>query len=111
MTELDTETIAAAAAKSPATRISLQDIEDNIKFEKYANLADLFPNLPKEAAGPLGTITQCYIIMENGFVVIGTSACADPANYNYEAGCKIAKADAVRQIWPLMGYEMRTKLK
>lgn len=110
MTDLNTEEIAAKAATNQSTRVTLADIEANIEHERYANIADQFPNLsPKEDAA-LGTITQCYVVLKNGFVVIGTSACADPANYDYEAGCKIAKADAVRQIWPYMGYAKRSEL-
>lgn len=54
-----------------------------------------------------GTLTICIITMDNGFTVNGSSACADPANYNREIGEKIAYDDAERQIWPLLGFMLK----
>ena len=38
------------------------------------------------------------------------SACASHENFNAEIGRKIARQNAVQKIWPLMGYELRSKL-
>ncbi len=32
------------------------------------------------------------------------------ANFDAELGRKLARQKAIDQIWPLMGYELRTKL-
>ena len=32
------------------------------------------------------------------------------SNFDAEVGRKIARQNAVSRIWPLMGYELRTKL-
>lgn len=48
--------------------------------------------------------------MQNGFTVIGKSAPASPENFNAELGRQFAYDDAVRQLWPLMGYALRDKL-
>jgi hypothetical protein len=48
--------------------------------------------------------------LRNGFTVTGESACASHENFDAEIGRKIARANAVQKIWPLMGYELRSKL-
>jgi hypothetical protein len=58
----------------------------------------------------LGLLTFCILILRNGFTVTGESACASPENFDAEIGRKIARANAVQKIWPLMGYELRSKL-
>lgn len=51
-----------------------------------------------------GPLTICVVTMQNGFKVVGTSACADPANFDAETGRRMAFAKAVEQLWPLEGY-------
>jgi hypothetical protein len=43
--------------------------------------------------------------------VIGKSAPASPENFNAELGKKFAYEDAVRQLWPLMGFALRDRLE
>ena len=35
---------------------------------------------------------------------------ASPENFNAEIGRKVARENAVDKVWPLMGYELRSKL-
>lgn len=58
----------------------------------------------------LGLLTFCVLVLKNGFTVTGESACASPENFDAELGKKIARQNAVAKIWPLMGYELRSKL-
>ena len=58
----------------------------------------------------LSLLTFCVLVLRNGFTVTGESACASPENFDAEVGRKIARQNAVQKIWPLMGYELRTKL-
>lgn len=58
----------------------------------------------------LGLLTFCVIVLKNGFTVTGESACASPENFDAELGRKIARQNAVQKVWPLMGYELRSKL-
>ena len=60
--------------------------------------------------GPLALLTLCVLVMRNGFTVVGKSACASPENFNADIGRWLAREDAVRQLWSLLGYELRTKL-
>jgi hypothetical protein len=58
----------------------------------------------------LKLLTFCVLVLRNGYTVHGTSACASPENFNAELGRRIAKEDAMRQVWPLMGYALRERL-
>ena len=60
--------------------------------------------------GPLQLLTFCVLVLRNGFTVTGESACASPENFDADIGRQIARKNAVDKIWPLMGYELRTKL-
>jgi len=104
-----TDKMSADVAVSPTTRVSLQDIKDNIAGEYFLTGASAIgkdaPSFPV-----LDTLTICILVMQNGFVVIGKAAPADSANFNAELGRNFAREDAIRQVWPLMGYEMRQKL-
>jgi len=73
------------------SRVSLNEIQDKVKQTVYTVLPDT-------------TTTVCQLFMENGYVVIGTSACVDPANYNQALGEKYAYEDALNKAWPLEGY-------
>lgn len=66
---------------------------------------------PSQAAHQtLGLLTICVLVLRNGFTVIGHSACASPENYNKEIGERIARENAERQIWPLLGFRLRDEL-
>ena len=58
----------------------------------------------------LNLLTFCVLVLRNGFTVTGESACASPENFDAEVGRKIARQNAVGRIWPLMGYELRSRL-
>lgn len=99
-----------------AARITPADIEANIASEAYFTAADgvrgatppgLRTYVPDQAHGLL---TFCVLVLRNGFTVTGESACASPENFDAEIGRKVARANAVQKIWPLMGYELRSKL-
>jgi hypothetical protein len=62
------------------------------------------------AMAPLCLLTFCVLVLRNGFTVTGESACASPENFDAEIGRKIARANAVQKVWPLMGYELRSNL-
>lgn len=99
-----------------APRITPADIEGNIKECHYFTALD---GVDGSAWGPkaqacdgkaLGLLTFCVLVLRNGFTVTGESACASPENFDAEIGRKIARQNAVAKIWPLMGYELRSKL-
>jgi hypothetical protein len=101
-------------------RVALADIEANISNEFYFTAEDgvvgFHVRKNQGAVGhsakphSLSMLTICVLVLANGFTVTGESACADPAIFNAETGRGIARANAISKIWPLMGYELRTKL-
>ena len=96
-------------------RITPEDLGANIASEWYFTAADgVFSapagNTAAETPLPLSLLTFCVLVLKNGFTVTGESACASPENFDAEIGRKIARANAVQKIWPLMGYALRSKL-
>lgn len=108
-------TDAASAAVAVAPRVKLEDIEaaiGGIYYTSGLNAAQSGESAPvsQEHRAPLQILTICLIVMRNGFTVIGKSAPASPENFNADLGRQYAYEDAVRQIWPLMGFALRDKL-
>ena len=111
-----------------APRITLADIESNIKEEYFFTAGDGYAgafavsgelsNAPENEDGiplisvpeSLDLLTFCVLVLRNGFTVAGESACASPENFDEEIGRKIARHNAVQKIWPLRGYSLKDKL-
>jgi hypothetical protein len=118
MTEPIEQEIQAKGLTAP--RITPADIEINIVGEHYftgengkrgaslCNGGDGYTDTMVPLS--LTLLTFCVLTLRNGFAVTGESACASPENFDAEIGRKIARANAVQKIWPLMGYELRTQL-
>ena len=102
-----------------APRITPADIEANIVGEYYFTAAqgvqaafgeqDELTRLTG-AHGELKLLTFCVLVLKNRFTVTGESACASPENFDAELGRKIARGNAIDKLWPLMGYELKTRL-
>lgn len=99
-----------------APRVTPADIEANITGEFYftavegVNGASGHRLLSVRAGTALSLLTFCVLVLKNGFTVTGESACASPENFDADLGRKIARQNAVAKIWPLMGYELRSRL-
>lgn len=109
-----------------APRVTPADIEANIAAEIYSTGLDCAAEAAGDARGvfnrikpdvdltvvndSLRLLTFCVLVLRNGFTVTGESACASPENFDAELGRKIARANAVNKMWPLMGYELKAKL-
>ena len=98
-----------------APRVTPADIEANIASEWFFTAAQgamAGSNLyvEPETGRALRLLTFCVLVLKNGFTVTGESACASPENFDAEIGRKIARANAVQKIWPLMGYALRSTL-
>jgi len=48
--------------------------------------------------------TVCIITLDNGYEVIGSSACINPEDYDLEIGKKFAYEDAFEKLWSLFGF-------
>jgi len=102
-------TDAQSAAVAVAPRVQLKDIEDAIacRYDLTGGKA-IGPDTPSHPA--LDLLSICILVMKNGFTIIGKSAPASPENFNPDLGRKFAYEDAIRQLWPLMGYALRDRL-
>ena len=80
-----------------APRLTPADIDAQIKYCEYW----IVPNT---------TTTVCAMILQNNFVIIGTSAAASMANFDQKIGEQIAHTNAREQIWALEGYLLKQKL-
>jgi hypothetical protein len=77
-------------------RIEPDKIEEVIVSEAY----HVFPGT---------TFTACLLTLENGYNVIGESACVEAMNFNAKTGREIARKNATNKIWSLEGYLLRQK--
>lgn len=120
------------AKASTAPRVTSADIEAEIASEHYftagegvigAFVAGEFGAhggdtvaVRRDIASPealkpsLNLLTFCVLVLRNGFTVTGESACASPENFNAEIGRRIARENAVNNVWPLLGFRLRDKL-
>ena len=104
------------AKGNTAPRITPADVEANIVASFYFTALDGV----EESTGSwdangfsyaLGLVTFCVLILKNGTKIVGINygpVC--PSNFDAEIGRKEARAHAIEQIWPLMGYELRSAL-
>lgn len=102
-----------------APRITPQDVEATIASEAYftaaeGSLGHAWVNvLDARAVMPpkhLDLVTICVLTLRNGYVIVGYSACASPENFDADIGRKVARQNAVQQIWPLLGYALKDRL-
>lgn len=57
------------------------------------------------------TVTICLMVLQNGTKIVGVNhGPVDPAGFSADDGRTYARQDAIRQIWPLLGFELRNKL-
>jgi hypothetical protein len=73
------------------TKVTLEHIQGRVTSTAYTLLPD-------------GKTTVCQLYMINGYTIMGTSSCVDPANYNQALGEKYAYENAINAAWPLEGY-------
>lgn len=97
-----------------APRVTPADIEANIASEHYFTAGDgitgAFVGQSICYRKELDLLTFCVLVLRNGFTVTGESACASPKNFDAELGRKIARENATQKMWPLLGYELKSKL-
>ena len=106
-------TLSALALIEDPTRINPQDIEANIASEHYFTAAQGSLGAgeqPAQVPPSLHLLTFCILVLKNGFTVVGQSACVHPENFDAQLGRAIARKNALNDVWPLMGYELRSKI-
>jgi hypothetical protein len=115
---LTTEEIEDWASKNAkAPRVSVTDIEQAIFGVFYQTGDHLLDHSDIRVTAYKDTelyerarlMTVCTIMMKNGFMVIGHSTPASAENYNFDLGKKLAYDQAFKQLWPLMGFVLKTR--
>ena len=79
---------------SDTTKLTPEILESKIEGEQYHQ----FDN---------PTVTVCCLTLQNGFNVIGESACISPAYFDAEIGKKVARENAFEQLWKLYGFNAK----
>ena len=108
--------VAAEGATHP--RVDVDDLKAAVSGEYYFTALEGVDGHYRggpEAQGcmhakELGLLTICVLVIKNGFTLVGKSAPASPENFDAQKGRTFAKEDALRQLWPLMGFSLRDRL-
>ncbi|KPU96664.1 hypothetical protein APR50_23180 [Variovorax paradoxus] len=117
---MSTVTEAELAAKAVAPRVTSEDIEAAIVREYYFTadegiyghevLIGDSVSTP-EPHGPLGRVTICVLELRNGTTIVGVNeGPVSAANFDAGVGRRYAREKAIDQVWPLLGYELRSRL-
>ena len=100
--------------EKPANSVTRETIESKIAGVMYMNGADMAKangmNIGHETENNLKRLTLCVVVMENGFLLTGESACVSADNYDEATGKRIAFENATNKMWPLLGYALREEL-
>jgi len=108
-----------SAALYKAPRVSLDDIKAAIARRHDFTAAEALDGISFAQGGagsvfaanaPESLLSICLLVMKNGFTIVGKSAPASPENFDAEYGKTFAYEDAIKQVWPLMGFSLRDRL-
>lgn len=88
---------------TPPDRVTIDEIEACIVDTAYLHPGAILFRAPGD---PLNNLTICIITLDNGFTVVGKSACVDPRLYDEQKGRELAREDAVRQVWAYLGFRL-----
>ena len=58
-----------------------------------------------------GKCTIVVVQLPNGFVLVESSSCVDPANYDEKLGQQICLERIKNKLWELEGYKLQCALK
>lgn len=56
---------------------------------------------------------KCLVVttqLENGFIIVESSACVDPANFNLAIGRDICYERITNKLWELEGYKLQCEV-
>lgn len=97
------------AKASVAPRVTPADIEAEIAAEYSTTLDKAFAGCPLVEG--MDRVTVAVVVLKNGAKLVGVNYGAiDPANHSPEIGTEQARAAAIEQAWPLLGFRLRDKL-
>jgi hypothetical protein len=106
-------TEAVGAAGSTRQRVTLESMKARVVEEHFFTAGEALDGILTDNATispQLDVLTLCVLVLDNGWVLTGQSAPADPTNFDKEKGKTFAYEDALRKLWPLEGYLLRERL-
>lgn len=80
-------------------------IADNCTISQQ-NVDDFIADMKISTIGEKTTVVHATLM--NGFEIIESSSCVDPANYNEILGADICKQKIKDKIWNLLGFLLQT---
>jgi hypothetical protein len=93
-----------------APRVRPEDLEAEILAETYFTAADGATASGEAYHDSLACLTFCVLVLKNGFTTVGYTKCVSPENFDAEIGKKIARKNALRQLWPLLGFRLADRI-
>lgn len=61
-----------------------------------------------EKMGEKTTVVMCRL--PNGFVIVESSSCVDPLNYDHELGLAMCRKRIEEKVWLLEGYRLQCEM-
>lgn len=109
------------AKAAPVPRPRPAEIDAVIEHEFYVNGAEAVlhcghdgvsgdGSLAGAGVDALKVLTLCFLVVENGFIVTGTSTAESLEAYDEDSERKNARENARNKIWPLEAYRLRSEL-
>lgn len=80
-----------------APKVTPDEVAAAIKGEDYTVLPD-------------GRTTICTLTLDNGFTVRGESSVVCAENFDADIGRKVARENAVGQVWRFLGFRLAERL-
>lgn len=74
-------------------------------MDKIGQVCEPSPRKPE-----LGLLTFCVLVLKNGFMEHGSSACASAENFDENVGRTIAFKNAREKLWSHLGFRLRDQL-
>jgi hypothetical protein len=110
---------------TPITQVTEEDVEGCIASEAYFTAHEGVLGAHNTHDGeyqlvrhddtcievPLKRLTFCVLVLKNGFMITGESACVDSRTFNEETGRAVARAMAINKVWPFLGFAARTNMQ
>lgn len=75
-----------------------------------AKIDAMLKNATIEVSTHFDKCTIVAVQLENGFVLVESSACVDPANYDPKMGKAICMERIKSKMWELEGYQLQNEL-
>lgn len=90
---------------------SYLQVEDNKDLPSGVSIGqdmvdDFIAYYDVQTMGENTTVVRC--VLRNGFTIVESSSCVDPANYSVETGMQICLDKIKDKIWELLGFLLQT---